>query len=180
MAQHPSPRARTAIRALIERNDVTESLRGQALDSFDPNRATMDDAAWLRGIYPKVDNPRLRAKIASAIGRIGGEANDQWLLALARNENASSEERFAALRRVTQNMDIASLGKFYDGAPQRTLREEVLRELDRRKEPEAVDKLIDVAKNSTDPSLRQRAIQILSNKKDPRATKLLLELIDKP
>ena len=48
-----------------------------------------------------------------------------------------------------------------------------------RKELEATDKLIDIAKNSTDLEMRRLAINYLSRKNDPRATKLLMELIEK-
>ena len=42
-----------------------------------------------------------------------------------------------------------------------------------------MDKLIEIAKSGTDPSMRREAINALSRSKDPRAAKLLLELIDK-
>ena len=48
-----------------------------------------------------------------------------------------------------------------------------------RKEPEATDKLIDIAKNDTDYNLRRQAIGALVQKNDPRATKLLMEIVDK-
>ena len=51
--------------------------------------------------------------------------------------------------------------------------------IESRKEPEATDKLIDIAKNSTDLEMRRLAINYLSRKNDPRATKLLMELIEK-
>ena len=41
------------------------------------------------------------------------------------------------------------------------------------------DKLIDVARAGTDPAMRRMAISALSRSKDPRATKLLLELVDR-
>ena len=51
--------------------------------------------------------------------------------------------------------------------------------LSERKEPEALDKIVDIAKNGTDPTMRREAISILSRSKDPRASKLLLQLVDK-
>ena len=142
------------------------------------DRATAEDGAWLRGAYPKITNSRIRERIASAIGRMGGEANNQWLMTLAKNQDEPLTARMSALRRISQDMDIATIAKFYDSVSERPLRETLIRNLADRKEPEAVDKLIDIVKNSTDPDIRRTAISALADKKDPRATKLLLDLVN--
>jgi HEAT repeat protein len=61
----------------------------------------------------------------------------------------------------------------------RPLREEIVNALADRKEPEATDKLIEIAKSGTDPQVRRSAISALTRKgaKDPRTEKMLLELI---
>jgi HEAT repeat protein len=59
------------------------------------------------------------------------------------------------------------------------MREQLISALGRRKEPESTDKLLEIARNSTDPDMRRLAINNLSRKNDPRATKLLMELIEK-
>ena len=141
----PNPRARTAMHALIENNSANEQLRITALDAFSSDRSTLDDATWLRSIYPKVDNARIKARIVSAVARIGGDQNEQWLMSLAKNEDESVDVRQNALRYVARTADIASLIKFYDGVSARPLREEIINALGDRKEPEATDKLIDIA-----------------------------------
>jgi HEAT repeat protein len=67
----------------------------------------------------------------------------------------------------------------YESASSRSLREQIISILGQRKEPEATDKLIDIAKTGTDPNLRMRALNVLSEKNDPRTRALLLELINK-
>ncbi len=173
----PNPRARTAMHALIENNSASEQMRISALDAFDRDRSTLDDASWLRSIYPKVEGARVKARIVSAVARIGGEQNEQWLMSLAKNEDESVDVRQNALRFVARTADIASLNKFYDGVSARPLREEIINALGDRKEPEATDKLIEIARSGTDPQVRRSAINTLTRKKDPRTTKLLLELI---
>lgn len=179
LANHPSPKARVSVRALIEKNDAPEQLRLAALDMFDRDRTTADDATWLRAAYGKIDNVRVKVRIASVIGRIGGDGNSQWLTSLVRNDEESIEVRSSALMRAGQTMDITALGKIYDATPQLTLRRDVINILAERKEAEATDKLIDIVKNGTDPKLRSSAISALTRKKDPRTTKLLMELIDR-
>ena len=180
LARNGSPRARAGIKALVERADATEQLRITALDALDTERSTQDDVAWLQGLYGKVESPRIRSRIISAMGRIGGAQNEKWFATLANNENESIEVRIEAVRRAGQTMEIAALNRLYDQTGQRQLRMELVRQLGGRKEPESIDKLGEIAKSGTDPEVRKRAIDALSSKKDPRAAKLRLELIDRP
>jgi HEAT repeat protein len=173
----PSPRARAAMHTLIENNSANEQLRVTALDAFNSDRSTLDDATWLRSIYPKIDNPRVKARIVSAVARIGGDQNEQWLMTLAKNEDESVDVRQNAIRYVVRNVDIANLTKFYDGLAARPLREEIVNALGDRKEPEATDKLIDIARSGTDPQVRRDAINQLSRKKDARSEKLFMDLL---
>jgi HEAT repeat protein/TolA-binding protein len=180
LARHSSPRARLAARAIIERNDASESLRISALGAFDRERSTTEDATWLRTIYTKVDNPRVKSEIVQAVARIGGDGMDSWFLTLAKNENASIEERNSAVRKAAQTMDIPNLAKFYDAVAIRQLRSTVIDALGNRREPESTDKLAEIVKNGTDPELRSQAIRALSRKDDPRARKAILDLVDRP
>jgi HEAT repeat protein len=74
---------------------------------------------------------------------------------------------------------IADLTKMYDVAGDRPLREQLIRLYAQRADPQATDKLLEIAKTGTDPDMRRYAISALSRKNDPRTRKLLLEIIDK-
>lgn len=179
LVQHPSARARTAVRALVERSDVSERLRSEALNAFTSDRATADDITWLRALYARLETPSLKQRALSAITRIGGPDVDQWLVSIVRNDNEPSDIRAIAMRRIGETMAIADLGRLYDEASQQRLRLEIISILGKRKEDAATDKLIDIVKNGTDPSLRTRAINAISNKNDARSRALLLEIINK-
>jgi HEAT repeat protein len=182
LASNPSPRARQSVRTLIERADAPERLRMEAIGGFeDSQRTTDEDAAYLRGVYAKIDNPRIKARIARVIGQLGGDANDQWLMGLMRNNDEPLEVRSAALSRLAMrsNTSIGDAVKLYGSVSDRQLREMLINVYGQRREPEATDKLLDIAKNDTDYNLRRQAINALTRKNDPRATKLLLEIIDK-
>jgi HEAT repeat protein/TolA-binding protein len=175
-----SPRARTSLRGLLERKDASETLRMQVLEAYSKERSTPDDAAYLRSLYGKAESERMKMAIIGAVARIGGKENQDWLLALVRNTSESSQLRSSALQRIGRSdIAIADLAKMYDAADSRSMREQLIAALASRKEPEATDKLIDIAKNSTDIEMRRLAINYLSRKNDPRATKLLMELIEK-
>jgi HEAT repeat protein len=181
LAANPNPRARQAVRALIERTDAPERLRIEAVGGFeDSQRTTDEDAAYLRSVYTKIDNPRIKARIARVVGQLGGDANDQWLLGLMRNNDEPLEVRTAALSRVaSRKMPIGDAVKLYGAVADREMRQQLISIYGQRTEPEATDKLLDIVKNDTDYNLRRQAIGALQRKNDPRAMKLLLELIDK-
>ena len=178
LAQSTNVRARAEIRTIVENNTADEALRTSVIDGLDRDRMTVDDATWLRGLYTRTTSVRVKERIVSALSRAGDDANNQWLLALVRNEDESLDARTMALEHVGRTMDLATLNKMYDASSQRPIREAVMNLLSERKEPEALDKIVDIAKNGTDVEMRRRAINILSRSKDPRASKLLLQLVD--
>jgi HEAT repeat protein/TolA-binding protein len=180
LANNSSPRARAGIKALIERSDVNEALRRSALSSLSSELATTEDVNWLQSLYGKTESQSIRTSIINAMARLGGSQNEKWFTTLANNENEPIEVRLAAIRQAGPSMDIATLGRLYDQTGQRHLRNEIVRQLGNRREPESIDKLGEIIKNGTDPDVRRNAISALGNKKDDRATKLLLQLIDRP
>jgi HEAT repeat protein/TolA-binding protein len=173
-------KARSSMRALIDRKDAPLSLRVEAINSLNNDRATADDAAYLRNLYSKADNDRLKEAIISAVSRMGGAENDQFVLNIARNANESSQLRGAALSRYFRSStgSVAELSKLYDSADNRNMRQQIINVLANRKEPESTDKLIDIVKNSTDSQLRMQAINALSRKNDPRTVQLLNDRLD--
>jgi HEAT repeat protein len=174
------PRARQSIRGLIDRADVSDNLRIAAINSFTSEHATGDDAAYLRGAFAKTDNARVKNAIVYAISRIGGTDNEQWLLALAKNSTEPSSVRATAIERLGRtSMSITDLAAMYDNADSRAMRFQIINILADRKESGATDKLLDIARAGTDPTVRTRAIDALTRKKDPRTTKLLLDIIDR-
>lgn len=179
LVRHPSARARTSVRALVERDDVSERVRSDALSAFDSERATADDVAWLRALYAKVTTTALKTRTLAAIVRVGGPEVDQWLATIARDDNQPSEIRSTAMRRIGESMSVADLSSLYDGATQQRFRNEIISVLGKRKEDAATDKLILIVKTGTDPSLRRAAINAVSSKNDARATQMLLEIINK-
>jgi HEAT repeat protein len=180
LAHHESPRARRSLRALIERADVGEQLRREAIGSFERERSSADDAAYIRSLYGRLESQRLKEAVIHAASRLGGADNEQWLANLVKNPNEPSQLRAAALGRLGRTtMPISEFSKMYDAATERGIREQVMNILAYRKEPEATDKLIEIARTGTDPQLRRLAINYLTRKNDPRTQKLLLEILDK-
>lgn len=179
LVAHPSPRARTYIRNVVERSESPERLRVEALSAFDKERSTADDVTWMRALYSRTENVRIKARIVSALANIGGPEVDQWMVTVARNADESSETRRYAMRRVGKTLPMPQLASMYDASSERSLRESLIEAMASRTEAEATDKLIDIVKTGTDPQLRRMAISALTRKKDPRTMRLLMEIIDK-
>jgi HEAT repeat protein len=179
LGRSDSPRAKQSLRNIIERSDLGENLRITALTSVDADHSP-DNGAYIRAAYPRLDTPRLKAAAIRAASRIGGGDNDQWLLSIVRNQSESADVRAVALRAAGRSaIPMADLAKMYDVAADRPLREQLIRLYAERNEPEATDKLLEIARTGTDPDMRRYAISALSRKNDPRTKKLLLEIIDK-
>lgn len=180
LAAHDSPRARQIVRATIVREDASERLREYALSAFASKDATAEDAAFLRDLYPRLTGERMKKAVVRTIGRIEGSENKAWLTALIRNDAEPIGMRSEALSRFGRSSEVSirELVSLYDGLAARELREQLISTYARRKEPEATDKLLDIAKTGTDPHLRRMAISALTRKNDPRTTQLLLEIIE--
>jgi HEAT repeat protein len=182
LGRSDSPRARQSLRAIIERPDLSERLRGSALASLDDCECgrSADNSAFLRGVYPRLETPRLKSYALRAIAKSGGSDNEQWLLAVIRNQNEPVEVRAAALHYAgSSSIPIADLARMYDVAADRPLRVQLIQLYAQRPNPEATDKLLEIARKGTDPEMRRMAISALSRKNDPRTKQLLLEIIDK-
>jgi HEAT repeat protein len=194
------PEADQILRRAIERTDLSERVRADAIRSLlrrsatavtvTGQRATVsrkgdvtlsnEDAALLRGLYARSDSRAVKSAILETLARSGGTANDQWLAELVRNTNEDLRYRNTALGRLRRSdIPVAELSRLYDGLSERELRNELIRILGSRDEPEATDKLFEIARTGTDPAVRRNAINALSRKNDERTTKLLLELVEK-
>lgn len=184
LAQIDSDRARRAIRTIIERNDAAERVRYDAILSItrekDGRSASAEDMAYVRSLYAKLEPPRLKEAVLTAVSRSATPADEQFLLAVARNGNETPSLRAAALQRLGRmsSVGVGDIAKLYDGADARSLREQILSALAQRKEPEAIDKMMEIARKDTDPQIRRYAISLLARSNNERAKQLLKELIE--
>jgi HEAT repeat protein len=140
-----------------------------------------EEAAYLRSLYGKSTSTSIKSSIISALGRMGGSTNEQFLLGIVKNREEETRLRRDALSRLRVSaLSIDELGKLFEALSERDLRSAVIRQLATREEPAALDKLIEIIKSGTDPQIRREAVAALARRDDPRATKLLLELVEKP
>ncbi|MFI5232544.1 MAG: HEAT repeat domain-containing protein [Gemmatimonadales bacterium] len=181
LSQKSGDNAQQALRDYAGREDASEHLREQAIFWLG-QRHSDNNAKFLRDLFAKTSNSAMKDKIIFSISQTRNDGNDQWLLDQAVNTKNSMELRKQALfwAGQTGSVDMAKLGALYDKAPEEEFKKQVIFVLSQRgKSPEAVDKLIDIAKNETNKSLRKEAIFWLGQSHDPRALKALQDLINR-
>jgi HEAT repeat protein len=162
----------------------TGQISGVSVTSSGPGRRVVpensEEAAYLRSLYGKSTSTSIKSSIISALARMGGATNEQFLLGIVKNREEETRLRRDALSRLRVSaLSIDELGKLFEALSERDLRSAVIRQLATRQEPEALDKLIEIIKSGTDPQIRREAVAALARRDDPRATKLLLELVEK-
>ena len=206
------PEATRVLRGIIERADISEKMRaeavfqlaGRAVNASEVRVArsgqnaagvstttsgsgrpvvpeNSEEAAYLRSLYGKSTSTAIKSSIITALGRMGGATNEQFLLGIVKNREEETRLRRDALSRLRVSaLSIDELGKLFEALSERDLRSAVIRQLATREEPAALDKLVEIIKSGTDPQIRKEAVAALARRDDPRATKLLLELVEKP
>lgn len=177
MARSESPRAQATLRALVERKDVAERLRASAIASLGNQGSTPND--YWRSLYAKVESDELRRAIVNAVNR-NADDGTQFLLSLVRSPSEASSVRELALARVRQTAPVNELYKLLEAADSRGMRLSIVQGLGARKDAEATDRLIDIAKQGTDPEVRQTAIRVLgqpARKDDPKVRKALADIL---
>jgi HEAT repeat protein len=138
-----------------------------------------DNAAFLRGLYPRVTSEDLKEKILFSVSQMHSAENTRWLMDLAVNPQQPVELRKKALFWAGQSgAAIGDLVQLYDRTTDRDIKEQLIFVYSQRREPQAVDKLIDIARHETDPELRKKAVFWLGQSHDPRAAQVLLEIIN--
>ncbi|MGH7679573.1 MAG: HEAT repeat domain-containing protein [Gemmatimonadaceae bacterium] len=177
-----SDRARRAVRTIIERPDASERIRSEAILSLSRERdgrmLTPDEVNYLRSLYGKLEAVRLREAVLTSVGRIGSPESELFLMAVARNVNEPPSLRATALQRLGRmtTVSVDGIAKLYDVADSRAMREQILNALAQRKENEAIDKMIEIAKKDTDPQIRRAAINHLYRSNNEKAKQFLQEL----
>ena len=184
MTRSDSPRAQASVRALAERKDVSERLRIAVINSLaqqgmNGSGGTPLPTEYWRSLYGKVESDELRSAVVNAVNR-NSDDGMQLLLGIARSANEPPSVRELALARVRQLAPVAELYKLFETADSRGIRQSIVAGLGSRKEPEATDRLIDIAKRGTDPEVRATAIRYLgqpARRDDPKVRKALADIL---
>lgn len=180
LGQSRTERGAQILRDLAMNESADQELREQAIfwigQSQGRNANTSD---FLKSIYAKTSNVELKEKVLFSISQTRSPGSTQWLIDLAGNSREEIELRKKALFWAGQSgVSVTDLVSLYDRMKESEMREQLLFVYGQRREPQAVDKLMAVAKTDPDKELRKKAIFWLSQSRDPRAAEFLLQVIE--
>jgi HEAT repeat protein len=177
LSQHSGTRAGRMLRDIAARESEPEEIRDKAIFWLG-QRGSEDNAAFLRQLYGRMKNESLKEKILFSLSQQRGAGNERWLMDVALNANESIEMRKKALFWIGQSGgSIGELTALWSRMDNPEMRDQLIFVYSQRHEREAVDKLMDIAKNEKDRELRKKAIFWLSQSHDPRVAKFLEDLV---
>ena len=178
LSQQRGPVASAALRRVAEDSSQSQELREQAVFWLGQQRSS-ENAQYLRQLFERTKSDELRGKIMFSLSQMRGEGNDQWLLGIAGDERYSIETRKSALFSAGQNRaPIADMLALWPKLEDQELKEQWIFVMHESRDPAAIDKLIDIAKNEKNVELRKKAIFWLGQSRDPRVQQLLMDIIN--
>ena len=179
LSQHKSGRGSTILREFATRSGASEELRGQAIFWLG-QRPSEENTQFLRSLFSQVTSEELKDKIIFSLSQRRGVGNEKWMMEIVTNNRETVEIRKKALFWAGQSgVAIPEIAQLYSRLTDREMKEQVIFVLSQRRDPTAVDKLLDIAKNDKDSELRKKAIFWLGQSKDPRVQQFLLDLINR-
>jgi HEAT repeat protein/outer membrane protein assembly factor BamD (BamD/ComL family) len=178
LSKHGNERARRMLRTYAARGDIPTRLRGTAIFWVGQD-GSPESRTFLRQLYEELRDEQLKGRVLFSVAQSGDAETTRWLLGVALDTAEAKQTRTTALHHAgtRDNLAIGDLVALYGQLPDRELKGQLFFTLAQRKEPEAVDKLIEVARAEPDAALRKQAIYWLSQSQDPRALGVLLEII---
>jgi HEAT repeat protein len=182
LSQQNEPRAQQMLCDFAMRDSETSDLREKAIFWLGQRRSSPENTECLRSLYSRLTtNVDLKEKILFSLSQQKGAGNEQWLMNIAVNPKEDIELRKKALFWAGQaGVAISELSRLYDQMGDSEMREQVIFVLSQRqRDPAAMDKLFDIAKNEKDSELRKKAIFWLGQSRDPRVQQFLMDLINK-
>ncbi len=178
LSQHRSARASQILRTWAESDNRPAQLRQNAIFALSQQRDPQN-GTFLRTLYAKLPTGQLKEQVLFALTQRRAEGNEKFLMDVAQNEQESLRIRKSALFHAGQmrGNPIQDFVTMYDRISNFEMKEQLIFVFSQRRDREAVDKLIDIARKEQDKRLKERAIFWLGQSKDPRAAQVLLEII---
>lgn len=176
IAQHRSERSMEILQSYAEREDLPVETRENAIFWIGQNQG---GAEYLLSLWDRIRNPELKENILFAVAQTRGQESREWLVQRAMDRQEDLEVRKNALFWAGQQgaFTLPELRELFSNFSDAELKEQVIFVASQRREPEAVDFLMEVAENEENGKLREDAIFWLGQSKDPRVPEFLLRII---
>ena len=181
LSQHGSSRAGELLREYALDATRPQRIREKAIFwlSQHPEQA---DADFLIQLYGQLESESLRESVFFSLAQLDDAAAVEWMLDRALDASEPVELRKQALFWAGQHasIDLDRLNGLYGRLEDAEMKGQLIFTYAQRDEPEAVDRLIEIARIETDPEIRKRVIFWLGQTGDERAIEYLLDLVEDP
>jgi HEAT repeat protein len=181
LSQTRDERADAALRRIAADERKSTHARTQAIFWFGQTHRDADDMRFLRELFSRSRSEEIQGSIVQAMAQAHTSESMRWLIDLARDKSISIEARKNALFWAGQNgADMRQLVGLYDEMKgESEIQNQLIFVFSQRRDRDAIDKLMDIAKSDPDRDLRKQAIFWLGQSKDPRVQQFLLDLINR-
>ena len=177
LSQHRSGKGFAILREYAEDRNAPEDLRGKAIFWLGQRKGE-ERFNYLRGLYTRLESRDLKDKVIFAMSQQKDEQSMQWLVDLASNSGEPIEMRKKALFWAGQSSNSSErLVSMYDRMREGELKEQMIFVLSQRRDRQALDKLMSIARNDPDREMRRKAMFWLGQSKDPRVSAFLTDII---
>ena len=158
---------------------ANDDLRKDALFLL-ANRRTPESSQFLRAFYQRTTDQELKETVIFHIAQSDTEEDVRWLYERVRDQNSDDELRKNALFWLAQSRHatMAQLEELYGQLESTELKEAIIFAYSQRREPEATDRLMTVARRDPDQKLRKSALFWLGQSRDPRVTEFLVDIVN--
>jgi len=137
------------------------------------------DVAYLKSLYPRLDEPTLRERVVRVVGENGTNADLAWIRTIALDTKERTSIRERAVRVLGESSDSRSLRELYDKLDDPSLRERVIRTMADAGDSESRRWLREIVERKTEStSLRERAIRSLADQGDVAYLRSVYQKID--
>jgi HEAT repeat protein len=146
------------LQRLVEDESVDERVRGHAIFALGQTQEP-EDAAFIRAVYPRLRSDELKEKAIFSLSQVRGQESERWLLERASDRNESEKVREQAVFWLAETgVSMAELDALYARLESRKLKEQVIFAFSRRREQDASERLLRLARSEPDADLRGKAI----------------------
>jgi len=182
LAQDPDKRADELLKNLASSDRSLKHIRAQAIIGLG-QRSSPGTYEFLRSLYDRLTDDELKESTMHSIVYSYGENAKAWLRGIVLSggdEGESPELRTIALYLAGEKgyITTSELAGLYDRLTEPEMREQVIYVLGHSDDPEAMDKIMEIARSEKDSDLRRSAIFWIGYSGDDRAVKFLEELIN--
>lgn len=181
LSQSHDERAGAALRRIADDNSKPVDVRKQAIFWYGQTHRDPEDMRFLRDLFGRARSEDIRESVIQAMAQAHTSEGLRWLVDIARDKSISTDVRKNALFWAGQNgAGLRELSSLYDEMRgEKEIQNQLIFVFSQRHEPDAVDKLMDIARNDPDRDLRKQAIFWLGQSRDPRVQKFLLDIINR-